>query len=166
MTSEAGDYHVLPMEEAHGAIISSWKYTPPYDIYGWLPWEQMKALEIEFGNPELRQAQYAVVFNATGTLCGFVQFFPMVGVTRLGLGMLPDLCGHGQGKNFVTAIVNEAIRRNPTNEIDLEVLIWNERAIRAYQAAGFRITDTYERQTPEGMKPFHCMVYQDSSNSE
>jgi RimJ/RimL family protein N-acetyltransferase len=162
MSAGSASYQVVPMSEEQAAAICEWKYEPPYDIYGWLPWEQMKALDLEFANPELRSSQYVAVLNESGDLCGFAQYFPMEGVTRLGLGMRPELCGHGHGAEFVRAIAEEARRRTPHNEIDLEVLVWNKRAIRAYRSAGFRITDTYERQTPEGMKPFHCMVYNHS----
>ncbi|ANS77325.1 acetyltransferase [Paenibacillus yonginensis] len=154
------------MEEHHGAEICTWKYEPPYNIYGWLPWEQMKGLGVEFGDPEIRRQQYAALLDDGGMLCGFAQFFPLEGVTRLGIGMKPELCGHGRGAAFVAAIVQEALRRKPENEVDLEVLTWNSRAIRAYQRAGFTITDLYERQTPDGMMPFYCMVYQPGGDGE
>ncbi|WP_314799918.1 GNAT family N-acetyltransferase [Paenibacillus roseipurpureus] len=115
----------------------------------------------EFADLELRDAQYRGVIDADGTLTGFVQFFPIVGVTRLGLGLRPELCGSsgGLGSRFVQLLVAEAQRQAPHQEIDLEVLVWNERAIRAYQRAGFAITDTYEKWTPTGTAEFHCMVY-------
>lgn len=153
-------FNVIPMQEEHGEQICSWAYDPPYNIYGFLPWEQMKALEIEFGDDRLRREQYVAVLTEHGELAGFAQYFPLEGVTRIGLGMRPERCGQGQGMEFVAAIVQEARRRNPENEIDLEVLTWNHRAIRVYQRAGFAIHDTYERMTPEGMKLFHCMVYE------
>lgn len=158
-------FHVIPMEEAHAAEICTWSYDPPYNIYGWLPWDQMKALEVEFGDADLRQQQYVSVVDGDGNLCGFAQYFPIQGVTRLGIGMRPDLCGHGRGQAFVTAIVQEALKRTPDHEIDLEVLTWNTRAIKAYQKAGFTITDLYERLTPNGMKPFYCMVYQNGDGT-
>ncbi|MFB5269130.1 GNAT family N-acetyltransferase [Paenibacillus enshidis] len=166
MSAESTSYQIVPMSEEQAAAISEWKYKPPYDIYGWLPWEQMKALDIEFANPELRSSQYVAVLDESGGLCGFAQYFPMEEVTRLGLGMRPELCGHGHGAEFVRAIAEEARRRAPQNEIDLEVLVWNKRAIRAYRSAGFRITDAYERQTPDGMKPFYCMVYNSGEDAD
>lgn len=152
-------FHTVTMTEEHAAEITSWSYPPPYNIYGWLPWEQMQMLGIEFGDPDIRKQQYVSVLDQQQRLWGFGQLFPMHEVTRLGLGMRPDWCGQGMGKAFVKAIVDEAIRRRPADEIDLEVLAWNERAIRAYEKSGFRMTDTYERLTPEGMALFHCMVY-------
>ncbi|MEK5546756.1 GNAT family N-acetyltransferase [Paenibacillus sp. FSL L8-0689] len=159
MPASISNYRIVPMDEHQATAICEWRYDPPYNIYGWLPWEQMKALEVEFGSPTLRQEQYVAVLDEENKLMGFAQYFPMIGVTRLGLGMHPERCGHGKGSDFVRAIAEEAQRRNPKNEIDLEVLTWNGRAIRAYKAAGFELTDTYERQTPDGKKPFYCMVY-------
>lgn len=152
-------HHVVPMERAHAEQICSWLYEPPYNIYSWLKWEHMEELGVEFGDPGVRARQYVSVINEAGELTGFAQLFPMVGVTRLGIGMRPDCCGKGIGASFVQAIVKEAQRRYPDHEIDLEVLTWNTRAIRAYQKAGFVITDEYEQQTPEGLKSFYCMVY-------
>lgn len=159
MPASISNFRIVPMDEYHAAAICEWHYDPPYNIYGWLPWDQMKALEVEFGNATLRQEQYVAILDEEDTLTGFAQYFPMIGVTRLGLGMHPERCGQGRGSDFVRVIAEEARRRNPQNEIDLEVLTWNGRAIRAYEAAGFELTDTYERQTPDGKKPFHCMVY-------
>lgn len=132
----------------------------------------MQRESFEFADPLIRIEQYSAVVDEDDSLCGFVQFFPIVGVTRLGLGLHPNLCGQaetqGKGKGlgaaFVKLLVQEAKRRAPLNEIDLEVFVWNERAIRTYVKAGFAITDTYERQTPTGMATFHCMVYNDQED--
>lgn len=155
-------FRVMPMTEEQAAEISTWQYETPYNIYGWLPWDQMKALEIEFGDPALRTQQYLSVVRdqESPELCGFAQLFPMEGVTRLGFGMRPSLCSNGYGSSFVSTVVREAQKRNPYHVIDLEVLTWNIRAIRAYEKSGFVIDDTYERLTPEGYQLFHCMVYE------
>ncbi|MBD0381984.1 GNAT family N-acetyltransferase [Paenibacillus sedimenti] len=165
-------WRVVPLTESHGRELCSWNYPPPYDLYNWPAWETMQHEALEFADPLIRSKQYGAVVDEDDSLCGFVQFFPIVGVTRLGLGLRPDLSGHtekhGKGKGlgaaFVKLLVQEAKRRSPLNEIDLEVLVWNERAIRTYAKAGFVITDTYERQTPTGMATFHCMVFSDEED--
>jgi ribosomal-protein-alanine N-acetyltransferase len=155
---------ITPMETDDARAITEWNYPTPYNIYGWMPWSQMEALGIEFGDPTIREQQYASVRNVQGELCGFAQFFPLEGVTRLGISMRPNLCGQGLGKYLVQSIVREATRRKPEDEIDLEVLTWNKRAIQTYLKAGFEITDTYERLTPDGMKSFFCMVFNPASD--
>ncbi|WP_159881940.1 GNAT family N-acetyltransferase [Paenibacillus puerhi] len=155
-------FRITPLLPDHCREICEWRYEPPYDLYAWQPWELMVAQQAEFADPELRDAQYRAVLGQLDELCGFAQLFPMTGVTRLGLGMRPEACGRGRGAAFVRAIAAEARRLNPGHEIDLEVLTWNERAIRAYLRAGFSITDTYERMTPAGQAEFHCMVWSES----
>ncbi|MFD0590552.1 GNAT family N-acetyltransferase [Paenibacillus sp. GCM10027627] len=141
--------------------ISGWRYDPPYDVYNWPDWTDMVRDGYEFGDPALREQQYASITDHADELIGFVQFFPLQSVTRLGFGLRPDLCGLGLGVTFVMTIVSEAIGRTPDNEIDLEVLTWNDRAIRTYDRAGFQIEDTYMKPTPTGLKECHCMVYRE-----
>ncbi|MFI2859196.1 GNAT family N-acetyltransferase [Paenibacillus sp. JSM ZJ436] len=152
-------FRAVPMTFEHAIDVCSWRYPEPYNIYGWLPWEQMVQLGVEFGDPLIREEQYLSVVDEQDRLWGFAQLFPLDRVIRIGLGMRPDWCGHGMGKRFVEAIVDEAKRRYPSGPLDLEVLAWNERAIRTYRKAGFGITDSYEKLTPSGMAEFYCMEY-------
>ncbi|CAG7645025.1 hypothetical protein PAESOLCIP111_04860 [Paenibacillus solanacearum] len=154
-------YRLIPMTEAHAPLICGWRYPAPYDLYNWNDWDRMQSRGEEFADPYIRQTQYRAVIDEAGELYGFAQLFPLAGVTRLGLGMRPELCGAGRGEPFVRAIAEEARRLQPEHEIDLEVLVWNKRAIRVYEKAGFAMTDTYERMTPTGMAAFHCMVWKD-----
>ncbi|MHC2183122.1 ribosomal-protein-alanine N-acetyltransferase [Paenibacillus sp. PvR052] len=152
-------FQLVPLTEAQCRDICSWTYPPPYDSYHFRPWQIMFSAQEEFADSEIRANQYRAVLDSDGVLSGFAQFFPIEGVTRLGLGMRPHLCGLGKGIHFVRAIVEEARRLSPQNQLDLEVMTWNERAIRVYARAGFIITDTYERMTPTGTGEFHCMVW-------
>ncbi|WP_253187086.1 GNAT family N-acetyltransferase [Paenibacillus sp. GP183] len=152
------------MTETHGQLISTWTYPPPYHIYNWPSWEHMVRDELEFADPVVRKDQYAAVVDDQGKLCGFAQFFPISGVTRLGLGLRPDLLGLGTGAYLTSLLVIEAKKRAPRSSIDLEVLTWNIRAQRSYLKAGFKITDTYIRSTPRGLAAFHCMVYEKIQN--
>jgi Acetyltransferases, including N-acetylases of ribosomal proteins len=150
---------IAPMSAAHAEAICAWRYPPPYDRFNWPAWEEMAARGLEFGDPWLRETQYAAVLNGRNELIGYVQFFPLLNVTRLGLGLRPDLCGKGAGAVLTRLAAEEALRRSPGVEVDLEVLAWNTRAIRAYEKAGFVLDDTYRRQTSAGSDLFHCMVY-------
>jgi len=149
-----------PMDETHAALICQWAYEPPYHIYNFPAWEDMKKDEIEFGDPVLRKEQYWVAVNEAEELIGYAQLFPMGGVTRLGLGLRPDLCGRGKGSLLAQSAASLAHSLKPDNEIDLEVLTWNQRAIRAYEKAGFVTTDTYFRFLLQGdTGECHCMVF-------
>jgi RimJ/RimL family protein N-acetyltransferase len=152
------------MSEEHAIIITSWKYPEPYDLYNWQSWPQMVRNQYELAHPGIREAQYRSVLHPEDGLSGFAQLFPMMGVTRLGLGLRPDLCNLGLGVPFVQSIAAEAKRLKPAHEIDLEVLIWNHRALHVYQKAGFEITDEYEKLTPIGVSSFYCLVYRPDSD--
>lgn len=154
------DYRVRPLTENHCREICLWKYNPPYDIYNWDAWDRMVAEQYEFADEVIRREQYASVQDKEGRLCGFAQFFPLEGIIRLGLGMHPEWVGKGLGVMFTQALVKEAQVREPGREIDLEVLVWNRRAQKVYERAGFVITDQYKRATPTGQEEFYCMVYQ------
>ncbi|MDQ0063891.1 RimJ/RimL family protein N-acetyltransferase [Paenibacillus harenae] len=157
---------IRPLEIQHAAEICDWVYEPPYDIYRWPSWEHMQKDEIEFGDPVLRALQYIAIVDDSSALIGFAQLFPMTGVTRLGLGLRPDLCSLGLGPAFSRLVALEARRREPQHEIDLEVLAWNTRAVRAYERGGFRITDTYARPSQSGYAECHCMVFEPKDQND
>jgi [ribosomal protein S18]-alanine N-acetyltransferase len=147
------------MDIEHAQEICSWKYEPPYDVYNWKPWSELVQHQEEFAVDAIREEQYRSIVTEEGTLIGFVQFFPLEGWVRLGLGLHPEARGRGWGVSFVHSIVIEAERLFSDRQIDLEVLVWNTRARHVYEKAGFRITDRYERMTPSGMAEFFCMEY-------
>jgi len=159
-------FAVGPMTEEHAMEICRWRYEPPYDMYNWDSWSNMVKTGYEFANPDIRRQQYRSVTAEGYGLCGFAQLFPMINVTRLGLGMRPDLCGKGYGASFVRAIVRTAQREAPGKEIDLEVITTNIRAIKTYEKAGFIITDQYEKPTEKGTLGFYCMVYDPAKDME
>lgn len=158
MTAPIPEFRFTAMTEEDGAEIAEWRYPPPYDLYRWPSWEQMVAQGKEFGDPQIRAKQYTSIRDADGRLIGYAQFFPMVGVVRIGLGLRPECCDRGWGTAFTQAIAREAARRSPNSEIDLEVETWNKRAIRTYKRAGFVITDKYKRKASHKTVTIYCMT--------
>ncbi|THF77153.1 GNAT family N-acetyltransferase [Cohnella fermenti] len=154
------EFRIGAMTEEDGADIAEWRYPPPYHLYRWPSWERMVDEGLEFGDPHIRARQYVSIRNEEGELIGYAQFFPMVGVVRLGLGLRPDCCDRGWGTAFAEAIAREAARRSPNAEIDLEVETWNKRAIRTYKRAGFKITDKYKREASNRTVTIYCMKLQ------
>lgn len=159
MTSDISTWSIHSMTQQHARKICSWHYSSPYDIYNFDSWSDMESRKSEFADPQIREQQYRSWLDSNQELVGFSQFFPMLNVTRIGLGLRPDLCSLGLGTEFTRCIAEEAQIWQPHKAIDLEVYKWNERAIKAYQRAGFVITDTYERMTAAGSAVVHCMVW-------
>lgn len=245
---EAGRIRIEPMSEKDAEQVCGWSYPAPYDVYRWPPWDEMLQRGFEFGDPDVRRAQYRVFRiggaageSAAGRLVGdddslannwvlhegtaderlaytsgvrkdssidrlaatsvmhegtaddrltpnsgmhkdtadvrlaatsgepaapryvppvgYAQLFPLDRAVRLGIGLRPDLCDRGLGPALIRLAAAEARAARPdAAEIDLEVEQWNERAVRAYEKAGFRITDSYERRASHGLVALHCMV--------
>ncbi|WP_166244328.1 GNAT family N-acetyltransferase [Paenibacillus turpanensis] len=151
-------FDIVPMTEQHAIHICSWRYPEPYHVFNWRSWEELCYYHEMAADPLIREQQLRTVLLQDGSLAGFLQLFPLVGVTRLGFGLRPEYCGLGWGAEFIVQAVAYAREQHPTDEIDLEVHIWNERAIRVYQKVGFHITDTYMKPTLQGEVEVHCMV--------
>ncbi|MFC5401189.1 GNAT family N-acetyltransferase [Cohnella soli] len=149
------------MTEEDGQAICEWRYPSPYERFKWPEWKRMKEDGLEFGDADIRSQQYLAVREAgSGELVGYAQLFPMEGVVRLGMGLRHDRCDRGWGTLLTGLLVQEALRRQPGAEVDLEVEQWNTRAIRAYEKNGFRITDQYSRRATHGTVNLFVMVWQ------
>ncbi|TFE24028.1 GNAT family N-acetyltransferase [Cohnella luojiensis] len=148
------------MTEKDGQAICDWRYPAPYELFRWPPWETMVKQGREFGDARIRLEQYVSVRNADdGQLVGYVQLFPMDRTLRIGMGLRPDCCDRGWGTILTGLVVEEALRRRPGYEIDLEVEKWNKRAIRVYEKSGFVVTDEYDRRASHGIVGVLCMVW-------
>jgi ribosomal-protein-alanine N-acetyltransferase len=152
-------FRMTRLTEDYCQQICEWRYPAPFNIYNWPAWEQMMTHEMQFADQAIRESQFAAVIRSNDELIGYAQFFPIVHVTRLGLGLRPDLCSQGLGVHFVQSVIHEAIRRTPHCEIDLEVHTWNVRAQKTYEKVGFIVADEYELTTVNGVERFYCMVY-------
>ncbi|WP_127583646.1 GNAT family N-acetyltransferase [Paenibacillus koleovorans] len=163
--SQPPNFHwiIAPLTEQHAEQITTWKYEPPYDVYQWPAWERMLADDYEFANAHIRETQYIAILDTADdhSLAAYAQLFPLEGWTRLGIGLHPVRCGlrQGVGLSIIKAVLQHTQQKTPANRIDLEVFVWNVRAIRAYSSTGFEIQDTYERKNAITGLPqeVHCM---------
>ncbi len=157
MTEESGDGLVPDPEDASFVLraftdqdaqdVLSWRYPAPYDVYD--DWDADDAAE--FMDPARRDGVWFAVDDAsTGIFAGFAELRMMGTIVEIGLGMRPYLIGRGLGVSFITAILAFAQERWRPSAFALDVFPWNERAIRAYERAGFARGKVYERTFPNG----------------
>jgi RimJ/RimL family protein N-acetyltransferase len=65
---------------------------------------------------------------------------------ELGLSIaIPEFWGGGYGREAITAFLRFIWAQRSFRRIYLHALAWNERAIRSFQAAGFELTSTVDR---------------------
>ncbi len=136
------DVTVEPMDRAVALKISSWKYSEPYDFYN---------MDDEGGVDELLNGTYFKVLE-NDMLIGYCCFgksaivpiglqrgaYPENGTVDVGLGMRPDLTGHGRGYAFVSSILEFALSEYNFNQFRLTVAQFNMRAIALYKKLGFK----------------------------
>ena len=134
----------LPDAEA----VAAWRYPPPYDVYD-MPADP-EDLESMMEPANWPDVWFAVDDLRTGGLVGFLELRAGAGEVELGLGLRPDLTGRGLGPGFVEATMEFARERWHLSRFALDVFPWNERAIRAYERAGFARGDVYIRRFPGG----------------
>ena len=111
----------------------SWRYEPPYDFYDG---------DID---PILNPERFFAVRDESGALVGNYYFEQKGDVVEYGLGLRPELTGHGVGLEFFRAGLDFARARFSPTAITLAVAAFNERAITVYERAGFRETGRHVR---------------------
>jgi len=156
-------YSYTPLDEADALAIGRWRYPPPYAHYSMAAQGEAPPQP----DPELLDPSnhYYAVRDATGDLIGFVNFGPSAlvwdapadapvvgsdGGLAVGLGLRPDLTGHGLGLAFVQAALAFARSRFQPSAAWLYVRADNQRAITVYQRAGFQTVRRFTQRTMHG----------------
>ena len=141
---------VRDMTRADADAIAPWRYEPPYDAYDWS--EDPADLADLLDPAGWGDVWFAVDDADTGELVGFAELHVIDDLVEIGLGMRPDLTGRGLGAPFTEAILHFARERWGPVRFGLDVLPWNERAMRAYERVGFSRGDLYVRRFDDGVE--------------
>jgi len=137
-------YTFRQMTDGEAREISRWHYEAPYDFYD--STSGPDDLE-ELLDPARREGTYFSAFDTEGALVGFFQFESEGETVDVGLGLRPDLTGRGLGEEYLLAGLDFARERFSPGRFTLAVATFNERAIRVYERAGFRLTSSEARQS-------------------
>ncbi len=133
-------------------IARKWHYNGQYSFYDME--NDPEDLE-EIITPKLRGNKYYQVLNDKDELVGYFCLERLSEEkVEVGLGLRPDLTGHGLGLNFVKRI-KEFIQNNFNYRITvLSVASFNKRAIKVYQGAGFKIMGSKMQKSNDGVYEF------------
>ena len=138
MRGEAGvDAVKLSIGQASAATIrdlAEWRYEPPYDFYN------------GDEEPVLNPERFFEARDEEGDLVGFYYFERKGDALEYGLGLRPDRTGRGHGLDFFRVGLEFARERFQPQRIILAVAAFNERAVKVYERAGFRVTGRHVRQ--------------------
>lgn len=124
---------VRALTSADAAAIAAWRYRGRYSTY-------------DCDRPADLERDHWAVTDERGELVGYCAFgaparvagaAAEAGTLDIGYGMKPELTGGGDGRRFVAAILEFAVRREDPQRLRLFVLDWNERSRRVAAAHGF-----------------------------
>jgi len=137
---------IVPMTRAYAEAIADWQYAEQYAVYSF----RRDDATIK----ELMSGDYYACLDLDGDLMGYFCFgesakIPAVetkvyepGFLDIGLGMMPSLCGKGNGCSFMRSGLDFAENRFDAKKFRLSVASFNIRAIRVYEKTGFRTSQT------------------------
>ena len=153
-------FSFAPMTGGEAVSIAAWRYAPPFDVYNLPEWDVMAAKGMGIANPSVRAAEFYSFFQE-GRLIGFFRLQWKQGQVTAGMGLSPPACGKGLGAELVQAVKTAAWERFGNTAVEVWVREWNLRAVRCYQAAGFRTAGRETRNTARGEEIFLRMLLEE-----
>jgi [ribosomal protein S18]-alanine N-acetyltransferase len=145
-------FRIRPLDDDDVETILTWRYDAPYDVYDpGAEADDVSEMRAATGG----RAPWFAVEDESGEVVGFFEFTPVgspVEEVEIGLGLRPDRTGRGLGPGFVEAAVAFARDTWGPSRVVLDVFPWNERAIRAYEQAGFARDRVHVRRFPSGVE--------------
>lgn len=132
-------YVVQPLTPEQGEAMAAWAYPGPWAVYD------------VTGPVDPAEGFWAVV-DEDGEVVGFACFgvearVPGLeqrpGVLDVGVGMRPDLTGHGRGREFATAVLDHGREVTGARRLRAVVQDWNARSRALLRGLGFAETGTH-----------------------
>ena len=132
------------MMQADADAVAARRYPGEYAFYDFTADPDDLALLLD---PARRGDTFHAADGEDGRLAGFFQVEPGAEGVELGLGLRPDLCGHGLGEGFTRLGIDLVRELHGAARITLAVAAFNARAITVYERCGFVETGRHMRHT-------------------
>ena len=156
-------FTLTPITRADAGAISRWRYGGRYSVYDGNPASVDSLLEPRF--------RYHSVYDGD-ELAGYFCFgedarvsagkrlriYERESALDVGLGMRPDLTGHGLGEDFVRSGLRFAQDNYSPEAFRLTVATFNRRAIRVYEKVGFGPVETFGATKRDGEREWLLMT--------
>ena len=139
-----------PMDEESTHTVLHWNYDPPYHVYN-LSNENLGEITACLLAPA---NHYYQILDEQGDLVAFCCFGEEGQVPGgdyrdncldVGLGVRPDLTGHGLGHDFASSVVIFGQEEFSPSAFRVTIASFNFRAIRVWRKLGFRHTQIFKR---------------------
>ncbi len=130
---------IEPMNRDYALEYTKWEYASPYEFYNTPPSGIGETMDEILGDSGM---DYYSVLDEDGSLFGMYEYSFHGKIMEIGLGIRPELCGQGYGKDFVRQCISFGREKYAyTDVIRLMVADFNTRAIHLYRSVGFVETD-------------------------
>ena len=146
---------LIPMSREHATELVSWRYDPPYDIYGHAGTDIEETIAYLIGR---KNQFFAAVqdrelvgfrsFGHDGQVEGGYYTEPYLDT---GGGLRPDLTGKGLGAEFVRTGLQFGSEKFLTERFRVTVASFNERALKVCRKVGY-VEDQRFRRTTDGLE--------------
>jgi len=143
-------YRFVHMTEEYASeVVHNWHYDGVYAFYDMAADEEDLRI---FTNRAYWEDTTFAVLNPRGELVGWATFYIEGEVMWLSLGLKPELTGRGLGEEFVSRCVEFARSHYGLGNrpIKLDVALFNKRAIKVYERAGFAEVGRITKKTHVG----------------
>jgi ribosomal-protein-alanine N-acetyltransferase len=150
------EFTIRPMMAADARAVAAWRYPGEYSFYDADadPDDLAELLDpAEWG-----QRYFAADVTAQHELAGFLVVKLTGQLAEIGLGLRPDLTGHGLGESFLRTCLRFASAALGAQSYTLVVAAFNRRAITVYERAGFQEVERFEHFTNGGLHAFTRMT--------
>ncbi|KPI53232.1 acetyltransferase [Clostridioides difficile] len=144
--------------EEHVIEITNWKYEGEYSIYNLPSWNEIKKNNLSLAKEDKRK-NFISFIDDNKELIGFINLLDKGSSVYFGIGIKPDYCGMGIGKEIISLGLEECRNKYSTKPVVLEVRTWNKRAVKCYESQGFKIVETKIQKTYLGDGEFFVMRY-------
>ena len=147
------EFVVAPMDRTAAEEIIGWRYDAPYSMYDGDTADVQAMLQPEYRYQAVRDRDDRLVgfwnFGDDARVPGFAYSDAALDV---GVGLRPDLTGHGLGIHFVRAALDFARREYGAQSLRVTVAAFNRRALRLTRALGFGEVGRFARTDRRGAR--------------
>jgi len=153
------NYILNILTEDQAKEICRWRYEEEYAIYNFSDWNVVVESKWNLSIKDKRESEFISVL-IDNELVAYGRISTKENKVFIGIGLKPQCCGKGLGKDIMNLLVMEGKRRFPNYVIALEVRSFNKRAVNCYKSEGFEIKEKYIKKTFNGdIDEFYYMEY-------
>lgn len=150
---------LVELTESYAKEICDWKYDGEYAIYNYPTWDKVFNAKWAITIEVKRKKEFFAIVDDCNNLCGYIRLQDKNEYVLIGIGLKPSLCGQGLGSTLMELLKQQCQELYPSRKITLEVRSFNGRAIECYKRAGFKMKETYKKDTPIGYGEFIRMEF-------